>query len=170
MIRVPTLTTDRLVLRPPVPEDMAASLAFQDTERSRFVGGDQGRFQAWKSFSATLGHWQINGFGLWTVTLKGDGTAIGQVGPFYPEGWPETEIGWMMFEGHEGKGFAFEAATAAIDDARTRLGWTTIVHYIDPANRRSIALAERLGACPDATAAVPFPEKPCLVYRQPEVA
>ncbi|MEM9425231.1 MAG: GNAT family N-acetyltransferase [Pseudomonadota bacterium] len=165
-----TLQTERLVLRRPNGGDADAIMAFYNTERSQFTGGNLGRFNAWKQTAAMLGHWEISGFGLWAVTERGRDDIIGLVGPFYPEGWPETEIGWVLFEGAEGKGYAVEAAKAAMADARARLGWREIVHYIAPENSRSIRLAEKLGAVPDPKAATPKPDAPCLVYRQPGTA
>ena len=135
-----SLTTERLVLRRPRGDDAPVIMAYYETERSQYTGGNLGRFNAWKQTAAMLGHWDIAGYGLWAVTLRGDDEIIGLVGPFYPEGWPETEIGWVMFEGAEGKGYAQEAATATIADAQTRLGWTNIVHYIAPENARSVPL------------------------------
>lgn len=164
------LETDRLTLRPPAPQDADTVIAFYESKRSEYTGGHVDRFQAWKNTAAIFGHWTIRGFGLWAVTAKDDDTVLGMVGPFYPESWPETEIGWLMFDGAEGKGYAFEAAKAAISDARARLGWSEIVHYIDPQNARSIALAERLGAALDQNATPPKPDQPCLIYRQPEAA
>ncbi|MEM7719732.1 MAG: GNAT family N-acetyltransferase [Pseudomonadota bacterium] len=162
-----TLNTERLVLRRPTGGDAEAIMAFYNTERSQFTGGDLGRFNAWKQTAAMLGHWEVSGFGLWAVTMRGDDTILGLVGPFYPDGWPETEIGWVLFDGAEGQGIALEAARAAIADARSRLGWRDIVHYIAPENERSIKLAERLGAVQDPDAVTPKPDAPCLVYRQP---
>ncbi len=163
-----TLTTSRLTLRPLAPRDEDAATAFYMSERSAMTGGHLPRPAAWRAFAAMLGHWQMRGFGLWAVTRKGDDTAIGMVGPYFPAGWPETEIGWVLFDGAEGHGYAFEAAQAAMADARTRLGWTDIVHYIRAGNDRSIRLAERMGARLDPDA--PRPEGssgPALVYRQP---
>ncbi|MEO1536652.1 MAG: GNAT family N-acetyltransferase [Pseudomonadota bacterium] len=164
------LETERLRLRPLAPKDADAIIAYYQTERSKFTGGHQARFGAWKNTAAMFGHWLLKGFGLWAVTMKGDDTIIGLVGPFFPDGWPEPEIGWVVFESAEGKGIAFEAAQVCIEDARQRLGWAEIVHYIDPENTRSIRLAERLGASLDPNAAVPKPDDPCLVYRQPRKA
>ena len=164
------LETERLVLRPPQPKDEAAAIEFYTTDRAQHVGGATGvNFYAWRSVAMIFGHWATRGHGLWAVTEQGNDDIIGLVGPFHPFGWPETEIGWEVFQGYEGRGFAFEAAQAAIIDARKRLGWDQIVHYIAPANIRSIALAERLGAILDPDAQVPYPDTPCLVYRQPKV-
>lgn len=164
------LETERLRLRPLAPKDANAITAYYETERAKYTGGHLPRFGAWKNTAFMFGHWQLKGFGLWAVTLKGDDTIIGLVGPFFPDGWPEPEIGWIVFEGAEGKGIAFEAAQASLKDAQDRLGWEEIVHYIAPENTRSIRLAERLGAKHDPHAAVPKPDDPCLVYRQPRGA
>jgi RimJ/RimL family protein N-acetyltransferase len=161
------LTTDRLTLRRPEARDMEAITAFYMSERSAMTGGHLPRTAAWRAAAFVLGHWEARGFGLWAVTLTGEDKILGLVGPFYPEGWPEREIGWLMFEGSEGKGIAFEAAQAAIADARRRLGFTEIVHYIRHGNARSVALAERLGARLDPAAEQPLKDRPCLIYRQP---
>ena len=45
-----------------------------------------------------------------------------------------------------GQGYAGEAAAASMDYAVDALGWTEIIHTIDPANTASEKLAERLGS------------------------
>lgn len=162
---IPGLETERLRLRPPTASDVPAAIEFYVSERSKYAGGHVPRFRAWTNATALLGHWAVRGYGLWAVTEKDDDTALGLVGPYYPDGWPEHEIGWVLFDGAEGRGIAGEAARAAIADARTRLGWAEIVSYIAPENTRSIRLAERLGAVRDPDAIVPKPEDPCLVFR-----
>ena len=164
------LKTDRLILRRPTVSDVPAMSAYSASERACYTGGFQGTMRAWMQSAGTLGHWEIRGYGLWAVTLRDTGDIVGLVGPFYPDGWPETEFGWMLFDGYEGQGYAEEAARAALAHARESFGWTDIVHYIVAKNTRSIALAEKLGATLDPDAAQPFPERPILVYRQGEVA
>ncbi|WP_227284334.1 GNAT family N-acetyltransferase [Boseongicola sp. H5] len=159
------LATDRLNLRRPAAQDEDATTAFYMSERSKMTGGHVPRPAAWRHFASTLGHWEVRGYGLWAVTQRGEDTIIGLVGPYYPDGWPETEIGWLMFDGAEGKGYAFEAAKAARDYCYGTLGWTTAVSYIAPGNTRSIALAERLDCTLDEAAAKPKPDT--LVYRHP---
>ncbi|WP_090219037.1 GNAT family N-acetyltransferase [Epibacterium ulvae] len=167
MTAAPVITTDRLVLRRPAARDLEAAIAFYMSERSQYAGGNVPRFVAWKNFSAVLGHWEMQSFGLWAVTAKGDDSILGLVGPYYPDGWPEHELGWVMFEGSEGRGIAQEAVRAARSHAFETLGWSTAVSYIAPENHRSIKLAERLGAELDPNAAYPKPDQPCLVYRHP---
>ncbi|MEL6806430.1 MAG: GNAT family N-acetyltransferase [Pseudomonadota bacterium] len=162
----PVLTTKRLTLRAPEPQDAPAFVQFYRTERSQFTGGPMTQRQAWNFFATELGHWVMNGFGMFTVTRHGDDTALGIVGHWYPDTWPEKEIGWVLFDPeHEGQGIAFEAAQACIAHAYETLHWNTIVSYIAPQNTASIALATRLGAHLD-TDATPIPgDKPCLVHR-----
>lgn len=167
---VPILETERLRLRPPTPEDVPAATGFYASKRSKYAGGDVPEFRAWSNAVALLGHWAVRGYGLWTVTAKDSGAALGFVGPYNPDGWPETEIGWLLLEGSEGKGIAYEAAIAARSHAQNVLDWTDIVSYIAPENERSIKLAEKLGAVLDPNAVVPKPDDPCLVYRHPRSA
>jgi RimJ/RimL family protein N-acetyltransferase len=105
------------------------------------------------------------GFGMFIFHAKGDATPLGMVGPWSPEGWPEHEIAWSIWApAAEGKGLAFEAATAARAYAWNALGWNSAVSYIDPDNARSIRLAERMGAVPDGN---PVPEGESLTYLHP---
>ena len=63
-----------------------------------------------------------------------------------PAGWPGTEVGWGIVRQAWGKGYATEGATAAIDWAFDTLGWTDVIHCIDPANVASQNVAKRLGS------------------------
>ena len=81
------------------------------------LGGPFTRIQSFETLSALVGHWHLRGFGRWIVADAATGAALGVVGPFYPEGWPEPEIAWSLFDGAEGRGIAFEAASAARDCA-----------------------------------------------------
>ena len=165
----PVIATERLSLRAPVPSDAQAFVAFYGTDRARFVGGPMAPGPAWRFFGTEIGHWALRGFGMFTVLRKGEDTPLGIVGHWYPHGWPETEIGWVIFDPDlEGTGIAHEAAKACVDHAWTALGWSEVVSYIDHGNDRSVALAKRLGATLDETAPTPSVDKPCYVYRHPK--
>lgn len=165
----PSLETERLILRAPKPSDTEAFMAFYATDRSEFTGGPKTAREAWNFFGTEIGHWVMNGFGMFVVTLKGDDTPLGIVGHWYPHGWAEKEVGWVLFDqAYEGKGFAQEAAQACIAYAFETLGWTTVVSYIAPENTASVKLAERLGAVLDGDAPKPATSNPCLIYRHPK--
>ena len=165
----PTLTTKRLTLRVPGPQDIAAVTAFLATERSRWIGGPKSPPDAFRMIATVAGHWMLRGFGMFAIEKKGAGEACGFAGPWQPEGWPEPELGWSLWsEDNEGKGIAFEAATAARVWAYETLGWRTAVSYIHPENGRSLTLAKRLGAWDDTTDSLPFADYPdTRIYRHP---
>jgi RimJ/RimL family protein N-acetyltransferase len=68
------------------------------------------------------------------------------VGPWCPPGWPGFEVGWGIASGLRGKGYAFEAARAAIDWSFATFELDEIIHTIDRENTASQAVARRLGA------------------------
>ena len=142
---IPTLTTDRLTLRAPRSDDFEAYAAFLSSDRARTIGGPFSRAQAFQSLCALIGHWSIRGFGRWMVADRSTDAPLGIVGLFFPDDWPEPEIAWTLFDTAEGRGIAQEAAVASRAYAYDTLGWTRAVSLIDPANSRSVALAERLG-------------------------
>ncbi len=160
------LETARLILRAPQAGDAAPFMTFLRSDRARYVGGPVAAAQAWRAVGHFIGHWVMRGFGSFVAVRRDSGAPVGAVGPWYPEGWPEREIGWTLWsDAAEGQGYAAEAARAAIGHAFGALGWDTAVSYIHPDNARSIALAERLGAPRDPAAAAPEPDT--LVYRHP---
>lgn len=143
----PTLETARLILRPTGEEDLDGWAELMgDEEASRYIGGLQGRAQSWRGLASMAGSWAIKGFGMFSMIEKSTGEWVGRAGPWQPEEWPGTEVGWGMRPAHWGKGYAVEAATAAIDWAFANLGWTEVIHCIDPGNVNSEKVALRLGS------------------------
>jgi RimJ/RimL family protein N-acetyltransferase len=142
------LETPRLVLRPPLPEDFDGFATFQgDAETMRFLGSDaQPRSVAWRNFLTMAGAWAIQGFGMFSVIEKETDRWVGRVGPWRPEGWPGTEVGWGILRDRCRQGYATEAAAAAIDWAFDRLGWTEVIHVIDVGNVASQGVARKLGS------------------------
>lgn len=165
-VDVPVLTTERLTLRAPRRDDFDAFAAFYASDRSRGSGGPLDRPTAWRGFAAEIGHWVLHGYGNWIVEVTDSGAAVGTVGFWNPEGWSEVEIGWAMFEGSEGKGYAFEAAERARAHAYDTLGWGPLTSVIAPGNTRSEALAARLGAAPERDWISPS-GKPAVIWRHP---
>jgi RimJ/RimL family protein N-acetyltransferase len=139
------IDTARLLLRPTAAEDFEPWVAFAaDPVVMQHLGGVQPRAMAWRMFTGMAGAWHLHGFAMFSVIEKSSGRWIGRIGPWRPEGWPGTEVGWSLIRDAWGKGYAAEAATAAIDWAFAELGWTDVIHTISPANVESKALAARL--------------------------
>ena len=149
---IPVLRTERLLLRPWQAADFEAFAAFYaDEESARHVGGVEGRNVAWRRFAAYAGHWQLRGFGFWALEEQATGLFAGYCGLWFPEGWPEREVGWGLMPDFRGRGYVTEAALRARDYAYDDLGWTTIISSIDPQNHASARVAQRLGARRDGT-------------------
>jgi RimJ/RimL family protein N-acetyltransferase len=147
MSELPILTTERLILRPPQAEDFENWAKFcADPETMHHLGGVQQRGEAWRNLCMVRGVWAIKGFGMFSMIRRDTGEWIGRSGPWQPEGWPGTEVGWGVIREFAGKGYAHEAAVASIDYAFDVLGWDEVIHTINPDNSASIALAERLGS------------------------
>lgn len=143
------LETDRLTLRLLRESDLDAYAAMSaDPEVMRFLsagGGLLTRADAWRQMATYLGHWALRGYGTWAVEERATGAFVGRIGFHYPEGWPDRELGWTIARPFWGKGYASEAARAAIGHAFGTLGWSHVVSLIHPDNHRSERLAERLG-------------------------
>ena len=140
------LETERLILRPPRMEDFNAWAAFlDDEEATRFIGR-QVRPMAWRSFMTMMGCWHMTGIAMFSVIEKSSGKWVGRLGPWFPEGWPQEEVGWGIAREHWNKGYATEGATAAIDFAFYVLGWPEVIHCIHVDNKASQGVAKRLGA------------------------
>jgi RimJ/RimL family protein N-acetyltransferase len=89
------------------------------------------------------------GYGLWAVEVPDEAEFIGYVGlalhTFEAPFTPAVEIGWRLARDYWGRGFATEAARAAVDDGFERVGLDEIVSFTATANLRSIAVMQRLG-------------------------
>lgn len=141
------IETDRLILRPPIAEDFEPWAAFlADAEAQKFLGGAQERALAWRQACNMAGAWTIRGFSMFSVIEKSSGRWVGRLGPWQPEGWPGTEVGWGLAREVWGKGYATEGSAAAIDWAFDTFGWDEVIHSIDPANVNSQKVAQRLGS------------------------
>lgn len=164
MINGPVLVTERLILRPPGAEDLDGWAEMgADDETMRFIGGTTSRAGAWRQLCTMAGSWHINGFAMFSVIERASGEWVGRLGPWQPEGWPGTEVGWGIRARFAGKGYAYEGSAASMDFAVDTLGWTDIIHTIDPDNVRSIALARRLGSTNLGRTRLPDPYEEAIV-------
>ena len=144
---IPTLETERLILREGRDADVEALVAFYaDAEASKPVGGPLSRAEAWGRAAFNRGHWALRGYGNWVIEEKATGDYAGWSGLWFPEGFPEREVGWGLIPSKRGRGYATEAALRARAYAYETLGWKTAISLIAPDNPRSIRVAERLGA------------------------
>jgi ribosomal-protein-alanine N-acetyltransferase len=142
------IETQRLILRR-MTEDDATPLIdiFSDPIAMRYFGVifDRARMERW--VRDNLEHEKEFGFSLLSVVLKDNGEVIGDCGL-------ETDtiddqvivgIGFDFKSSHWGNGYATEAATAVLEYGFTELGLNRISGWIDPENKPSQRVAERIG-------------------------
>jgi RimJ/RimL family protein N-acetyltransferase len=141
------LETPRLILRPPRVEDLDAWTEMMlDEPTARFIGGVMPRPLCWRQLMTMIGAWHAQGFAMFSVIEKSSGRWLGRLGPWQPEGWPGTEIGWSIVRDCWGKGYAVEGAEAATTWAFDTLGWPNVIHSIAPTNVASQRVAQKLGS------------------------
>jgi RimJ/RimL family protein N-acetyltransferase len=141
------IETPRLVLRPPRLDDLDPWAEMMlDEPAARFIGGIMPRSVCWRQLMTMIGAWHAHGFAMFSVIEKESQRWIGRVGPWQPDGWPGTEIGWAISRDCWGRGYAGESAAAAADWAFATLGWSGMIHSIAPANVNSQRVAQKLGS------------------------
>jgi RimJ/RimL family protein N-acetyltransferase len=157
MVDGPTLETERLILRLPRIEDFERYAQMFAHEGTSHIGGPLVRGDAWRRFLQMPGAWALQGFAMFSLVEKATGVWVGQAGPWQPDGWPGTEVGYALHPDAWGKGYATEACAASMDWAFDHLGWTDVIHTISPANVASQAVAIRLGSRNRGPAQLPPP-------------
>jgi len=147
----PVVETERLKLRQWCSADIAPNTAMlSDPGTARFITVDgkpvTNELVGWRNAAVMAGHWALHGAGMFVVEEKASGRFVGRVGPWFPPGWPGFEVGWGIASDSRGKGYAVEAARAAIDWVFATFELDRIIHCIDHENTASQAVARRLGA------------------------
>lgn len=148
-LEIPTIDTPRLRLRAFTEADFPSYLALvSNPDVMRYLGDGRplGEIEAWRQLATILGHWVMRGFGLWAVEDLASGQFVGRVGLLEPSGWPGFEVAYTIAPSVWGRGYAREAAGAALHHAQTALDRTDIISIIRPDNVASVRVATALGA------------------------
>ena len=143
------LETERLSLREFTVDDAQFILTLLNKPSFlRYIGDKQVRNLEDAGayiLNGPVASYERNGFGLYLVELKESYTPIGMCGFLKRDELPDPDIGFAFMPEFWGKGFAFEAATAVLEDARQRLGLQCILAITSLDNEASIKLLQRLG-------------------------
>ncbi len=169
---VPTLGTERLLLRPWTHADRAPFAALNaDPEVMSHIGTGMPLRPADSNLLVDRieDHWRTRGFGLWALQEKEGEAFVGFAGLavpwFLPAVLPAVEVGWRLSRAAWGKGYATEAGAAAVDHAFGALGLEEVIATIFPANVRSVRVAEKLGLSFTGTRLHPAAERDIAIYR-----
>lgn len=157
--------TNRLILRMyrlSDFEDHYKLCADPDVMRYLVGGKPMSRFEAWRHMAFIVGHWELLGYGHYAVEEKASGRFVGRIGFTNPEGWPGFELGWTLAPEFQGKGYATEGGRFLLQYAFNEMDRDHVISVINPDNKRSIRVAERLGQKLEGEAEVGG--MPALIY------
>lgn len=174
MIKLDTIETDRLILRRWCDADRAPFAAINaDPRVMEYFKEPLSRAESDGFIDRIENLFTQNGFGFWAVAEKTGGRLVGLTGlspvmfdaPFVPA----IEIGWRMAPDVWGKGYAPEAARAALDAGFTKLALPEIVAFTTVANQKSRRVMEKLGMVYDSAADFAHPNLPAGHPLRPHV-
>lgn len=146
------LITDRLILSPVKPEDYQDLLRLWSNAAfsNAIIGRSVTEEEVWYRLLRDLGHWQVKGWGNWSMRLKDNGTYLGSAGLLYyrrtlDPAFDVPEVGWGIDPDYHGKGLASEGVKAVLAWADANLPDRGTACMISPENNPSIKLALRQG-------------------------
>jgi RimJ/RimL family protein N-acetyltransferase len=144
------IRTERLILRRWREADLESYAALQSDPRvRRFFERPLTIGEAFEDGRRHAEGFDRNGFDLWVLERPGEAAFLGVTGvrrigramPFSPL----VDVGWLLLPAFWGRGFAAEAARAALHDAFTRTGLDEVVAYTSRLNEPSRKVMRRLG-------------------------
>lgn len=136
-IKIPTLTTQHLTLRPLTLKDLGPMYrVFNEPDILKYFPNPNpptiDRLQ--KIIENQIQHWEEHGLGWWAVVPKGETEPAGWNGLQYLPETNETEVGYMLSGKYWGKGYSTEGARAGLEFGFKTLGLDQIVGLVHPEN------------------------------------
>ena len=151
-VDIPTLRTGRLVLRAPDPPGDLDYMAQYNADAAamRYIGDGsvRTREEAKAGLEGFVAEWARCGHGRWTVALRENGEAVGNCGFVrWREGEADErpELAYGYLRAAWGRGYATEAATAALTWAFAALPFDEVVALTHPDNAASQHVLAKLG-------------------------
>jgi len=164
--------TERLIIRPLIPEDAEFTLRLLNAPSYLAFIGDKGVRDLAQAAAylqdSPLRSYREHGHGIWRVALRASGLPIGMCGLLKRDCFQEADLGYAFLPEHTGQGYAREACLAVLDHGERVLGLQTVIAIVNPANRRSTTLLERLGFARAGLVTMPPPHapEPVALYRR----
>jgi RimJ/RimL family protein N-acetyltransferase len=146
-VPLPLIHTDRLTLRPWTEQDIDALYnIWTDAGVRRHLFDDIviSRERAAELVASHLKTVASHGIGFWALQIYPTNEMIGFCGFAFPEDSAEPELMYGLLPKHWGRGFATEAARAALDYIWTSTAFPRVCAGTDPPNSKSAGVLERL--------------------------
>ncbi|MEA2181828.1 MAG: hypothetical protein QOK16_540 [Solirubrobacteraceae bacterium] len=142
------ITTERLVLRPYVADDIAAVYAvlYSDADAMRLIGGAVDIDETRRRIEFYIALHEQTGTSFWAVIERATGAIVGEAGllPFNGKG-PEIELGYAFGPAYWGRGYATEIGRALVAHAFGTLDREQVLAVTNPLNAGSRHVLEKLG-------------------------
>lgn len=143
------LETDRLILRNWTDADLAPLAKINsDPSVMKYFLAPLSEDETAAMIARIQDHFRQYGWGFWAVELKETQEMIGLVGLFHADLGlkigPFVEIGWRISPNHQGKGYAQEAANAALKAGFNQIGLKAIYAFTTFPNVNSQRVMQRL--------------------------
>jgi RimJ/RimL family protein N-acetyltransferase len=160
-----TIETVRLRLRARTLDDLEAIVAMDaDPRVRRFIGGPLDPIRHREEVRRNIVGGRPEPHASWAVEWRDRPGLLGLCGlSRLEEIGGLTQIGWRLLPSAWGRGVATEAAGAVLARALGPLGLRAVVTVIDPENRASIRVAEKIGMTLVGVAR--YRRAPQLLYR-----
>ncbi len=149
------IETERLILKPlaATDYDFLCALWAQRGVYHYITGKPMRPEEVWLRLLRDIGHWQVFGFGNWSVRLKDADRPIGVIGIFdykrdIKPAFDAVETGWVFDSAFHGQGYASEALKGILTHADNTLKLPRLVCMISPENEASLKLALKFGYKP----------------------
>jgi RimJ/RimL family protein N-acetyltransferase len=161
-------STPRLSLRRfEIADAIPLNKVFGDPDVMRYGIGPQSDDWVRCWIDQRIAEYDRQQFGTWAIVIKESNRVIGYCGLTRFDdvnGSPEIELGYRLAKEFWGRGLGTEAATAVRDYAIQQLGLPRVISLVDPANARSIHVAEKLGMVHTDDVLLPGYSHPDRVY------
>ncbi len=147
-MQIPTIETERLLLRPWTLADGEAWFRIlQEKDILRYFPNSvpPARFKADAYINHHLAHWMEHGYGHWAVVTPEDGHLRGWCGLEYLPELKQVEVAYLLSRTVWGRGYATEAAKAAVEFGLAKLNMREIIGLVHPDNIASIRVLEKCG-------------------------
>lgn len=154
-----------MILRELTPEDLSGLMGiFSDPIAMRYYPSTKTEEEVRELVQRHMSNYKVYGFSLWAAILKENNQFAGLAGliPQDVEGKREVEIGYLFLRKYWGMGLATEGAIACKNYGFNKLGLHKLISLIDPGNKASIRVAEKVGM--SLQRKIIKWDKPVLVY------
>ncbi len=175
-MNIPSIETPHLLLRGWTPDDAGALFdILQEEDILRYFPNPAppSREKVGNYISRQLANWEQFGYGHWAVVTREDDQVAGWCGLEHLAELNETEVAYLLSKRVWGRGFATEAARAAVRFGFETAGLEQIIGLVHPENAGSVRVLEKCGFALYRSdhivgpGNVPLPREPCGFRNQP---